>query len=180
MAFVIQEARLGYLPIASVDSGVTPPNQSTAIPSPPMTLGQVVRAVDPTFGEGEFILLPGVASTVVGSLVTYSPTTFATALSPNTASQAQPVAVAMSANVAATTFGWYQIGGLATVKKTAVKVTPGPSKMYQSATTGRVMQTSASAKCILGAAAANLTTVTSTTSTVVVSLDRPHHQGPLT
>jgi hypothetical protein len=78
-------------------------------------------------------------------------------------------------------FGWYQIGGLAVVKKTAVKVDPaGTRRMYQSATTGRLMQTSAAGKNILGLASSNLTTVTATTSTVVCSLDRPHYQGPIT
>ena len=33
-------------------------------------LGTIVRAVDPTYGEAEFIYLKGVASTVVGSGVT--------------------------------------------------------------------------------------------------------------
>ena len=34
-------------------------------------VGTIVRAEDPTYGEGEFIYLIGVASTIVGSLVTY-------------------------------------------------------------------------------------------------------------
>jgi hypothetical protein len=42
-------------------------NGSSAIPTPPLTLGMIVQAVDPTFGTGEFILLAGVASTAVGS-----------------------------------------------------------------------------------------------------------------
>ena len=140
----------------------------------------ICRAFDPTYGEGEFILLVGVASTVIGACVTYSPTTWQTALSPNTANLSQPMAVAMSANLAAS-FGWYQISGLAVVKKTAVKVDPALARrMYQSATTGRLMQTSAAGKNILGLASANLATVTSTTSTVVCSMNRPHFQGPIT
>ena len=180
MAYSFTENRVGLPAVGNIDAGFTPPNSSTAIPTPPATLGMICRAFDPTYGEGEFILLPGVASLTVGNTVTYSPTTYATALSPNTAALAQPVAVAMAANTSATTFSWFQIGGLAVVKKTAVKVTPGPSKMYQSATTGRLMQTSASGKAILGCAAANLATVTSTTSTVVISINRPHFQGPIT
>jgi hypothetical protein len=42
------------------------------------------------------------------------------------------------------------------------------------------MQTSAAGKCILGAARANLTTVTSTTSTVTLLINRPMAQGPIT
>ena len=178
MAFSFTEPRLGLLQVANTDAGITPPNSSTAIPTPPATLGMVCRAFDPTYGEGEFILLLGVASTVVGSLVTYNATTYQTALSPNTANLAQPVAVAMSANTAGL-FGWYQIGGLAVIKKTAVAVNAQVA-IYQSATTGRVMATAASGKQILGARSANLATVASATSTVVVSIDRPHMQGAVT
>jgi len=175
MAFSFTEARVGLPPIANIDAGFAPPNQAAVIPSPPATLGMVCRAVDPTFGEGEFILLVGVASTVVGSLVTYNATTYQTALSPNTANIAGPVAVAMSANLAGT-FGWYQIGGLATVKKTAVVVNPQVA-VFQSATTGRVMSTVASGKQIVGARSANLASVLAATSTVVVEINRPFMQG---
>jgi hypothetical protein len=119
-----------------------------------------------------------VASTVVGSLVTYNTTTYQTALSPNTANLAQPVAVAMSANTAGT-FGWYQIEGLAVVKKTAVAVNAGVA-VYQSATTGRIMPTAASGKQLLGARSANLATIAATVSTVIVSINRPHLQGATT
>ncbi len=38
------------------------------------TLGKRIRAYDPTtYGYGEFVYLKGIASTVVGSLVTYNP-----------------------------------------------------------------------------------------------------------
>ena len=178
MAYSFTENRAGMLQIANTDAGVTMANGTSAIPTPPNTLGQVVRAFDPTYGEGEFIMLVGVAGTVVGSLVTYNATTYQTALSPNTANLAQPVAVAMSANLAAS-FGWYQIGGLAVIKKTAVAVNAGVS-VFQSATTGRIMPTAASGKAILGAKSANLATVASTVSTVIVSINRPHLQGQTT
>ena len=178
MAYSFTENRAGMLQIANTDAGVTMANGTSAIPTPPATLGQVVRAFDPTYGEGEFILLVGVASTVVGSLVTYNTTTYQTALSPNTANLAQPVAVAMSATPAAS-FGWYQIGGLAVIKKTAVAVNAGVS-VFQSATAGRIMATAASGKAILGAKSANLATVASTVSTVIVSINRPHLQGQVT
>lgn len=73
-------------------------------------LGTIVRAVDPAVGEGEFIYLLGVASTAVGSWVTYNADDFSTTLLvPNAIG---PVAVAMSANVASQ-YGWYQISGKA-------------------------------------------------------------------
>ena len=175
MAYSFTENRAGMLQIANTDSGVTMANGTSAIPTPPNTLGQVVRAFDPTYGEGEFIMLVGVASTVVGSLVTYNATTYQTALSANTANQATPVAVAMAANTAGL-FGWYQIGGLAVVKKTAV-ATNAQVAVYQSATVGRVMATPASGKQVLGARSANLANVASTVSTVIVSINRPHLQG---
>ena len=175
MAYSFTENRAGQLQIANTDSGVTMANGSSAIPTPPNTLGQVCRAFDPTYGEGEFIMLVGVASTVVGSLVTYNATTYQTALSANTANQATPVAVAMAANTAGL-FGWYQIGGLAVIKKTAV-ATNAQVAVYQSATVGRIMATAASGKQVLGARSANLATVASTVSTVIVSINRPHLQG---
>lgn len=181
MAYSFTEPRIGLLQIANTDAGITttsPAGVVTTIPTPPATLGMVCRAYDPTFGEGEFICLLGVAATLVGSLVTYNTTTYQTALSPNTANLAQPVAVAMSANLAAT-FGWYQIGGLAVIKKTNTLFTAGVV-VYQSATAGRVMSTSTSGKQMLGARSANLASVTTTTSTITVSLDRPHMQGRVT
>jgi len=143
-------------------------------------LGTIVRARDPVFGDGEFIYLKGIGSTVVGSMVIYKHDTGVTALSPDTAKSGAPVAVAMSACVA-NEFGWYQIGGAAVIKKTAVKVDPAVAlRVFQSATTGRVMQTSATSKQILGATFSTAVTVTSTTSTAVVTLNRPHVQGNIT
>lgn len=176
MAYTIDEPRLGVLQIANTDAGYTTANgTANAIPTPPTVLGTIVRGFDPTYGEGEFICLLGVAGTVIGSLVSYNATTWQTALSANTANLAGSVAVAMSANGAAS-FGWYQIDGMAVIKKTAVKVTPQVA-MYQSATTGRIMATAASGKQILNARSANLTTVTATTSTVIVQINRPFKQG---
>lgn len=165
MAFTPTENTLGIQPIGA---------NSTTQNHP---LGTIIRAYDSTLGGGEFIYLLGVASTVVGNTVNYNATTFQTTLTPNTANNSDPVAVAMSANVAAQ-FGWYQIGGLATVKKTAVKVLAG-AKIYQSGTAGRWMPTSTAGVQVLGARAANLATVTSTTSTVIVLINRPTGQGQI-
>lgn len=182
MAWTFKSTHLGLMPITSTTAAPTVAanmtNSNTPGPagrSTPGRLGAIAMAYDPTYGEGEFIYLLGCANTVAGLLVTYNATTFQTVINPNTANEATPVAVAMSANVAGQ-YGWYQIGGLAVVKKTAVKVTP-QGKIYQSATAGRVMQTSTVGKQILGARGANLTTVTSTTSTVIVLLNRPANQG---
>lgn len=191
MAYVFREPSLGLTPIANTTAApTTTVNSATAAAgtigstrgpagnSTPGRLGAIAKAYDPTFGEGEFIYLLGCANTVVGSVVTYNATTYQTTLSPNTAKNAAPVAVAMSANVASQ-YGWYQISGLAVAKKTAVQVLP-QVKIFQSATAGRVMPTSASGLEILGAKTANLTTVTSTTSTIVLLLNRPAMQGNIT
>lgn len=177
--FTPVENRLGIQPIAftnaassALQSGQTPfANQEHA-------LGTIVRAEDPTFGMGEFIYLLGVANTVAGILVQYDATTYQTTILPSTANLDEPVAVAMSANVAGQ-WGWYQISGLATALKTAVQVTP-QKKVYISGTAGRVFVTSTSGREIMGARTANLTTVTSTTSTVVLLINRPFAQGQIT
>lgn len=176
MAYTFDEPKLGLLQINQIDSGFVPPNQATAIPTPPAVLGMIARAKDPTYGEGEFICLAGVASTVVGSVVVYNTTSYTTTLIPNTAKLAQPVAVAMSANAATTTFGWYQIGGVAVIKKTAVKVLPNVP-LFISSTAGRLSSSTASGKEILGCRSANSTTIASATSTVNAILDRSHAQG---
>lgn len=165
MVFIPNENELGLQPIAVTSTTQNHP------------LGKIIRASDPTLGQGEFIYLLGVASTVVGNVVTYSTTTFQTTLSPNTAQNVNPNAVAMSANVASQ-YGWYQIAGLATVKKTAVQVAPN-AKVFQSGTAGRWMPTSTAGMHIMGARGANLATVTSTTSTWVVLLNRPCQENQL-
>lgn len=76
-------------------------------------LGTRVRAVDTTYGEGEFIYLKGVANTAVGSAVAYNAADFSTTLT--VANDFAPVAFAMAANVA-NSYGWYQIFGLAVGK----------------------------------------------------------------
>ena len=139
-------------------------------------LGKVVRGTDPTYGDGEFVYLLGVGSTVVGSLVNYNATTYQTTLI-TTASKGTgvPVAVAMSANVAAQ-YGWYQVSGNAVMKKTSVAVTPGVA-IYISGTAGRIKVLASSQQQIEGARTANLTTIVTTTSTVVVTISRPQVEG---
>ena len=182
MAYTISNPQIGFTALTDIDSGIIPANNAntgstTTIPKPPMARGMVITAVDPTYGGGEFILLAGAASTVVGSLVTYNSVTYVTTLAPITgANLASPVAVAMSANASSTTWGWYQIGGAAVIKKPAVKALPTNS-IFLSTTAGRVRTSAYSGRQVLGAKTVNSTTVTTTTSTVTVMLDRPHLQG---
>ena len=143
-------------------------------------LGTIVRGWDPTYGEGEFIYLLGVNSTTTGDMVTYNTTTWQTALvtTTNAENKGVPVAVAMSANVGSQ-YGWYQISGNAVMKKTTVAVTP-QVPIFISATAGKFKVLASSGQQILGAMTANLTTVVTTTSTVVVTINRPHSQGQIT
>lgn len=78
-----------------------------------LPLGTRIKAVDSTYGVGEFIYLQGVASTVVGSAVTFNMDDHTTALL--AANAIGPVAFAMSINVASQ-YGWYQIYGKAVGK----------------------------------------------------------------
>lgn len=93
-------------------------------------LGMRARAYDPTYGEGEFIYLPGLAATVVGMAVLYDVYAKTTKLA--TAGDRGPIAIAMSANIA-NQYGWYQVHGAAVVKETGA--TAG-ANVYATATVG--------------------------------------------
>lgn len=103
----IQTSRAGLQPIAETSTTKKVP------------LGTIVTAVhesttgSTTYGSGEFIYLLGVASTAIGSWVTYNLDDGSTALL--AANAIGPVAIAMSANVASQ-YGWYQISGKAVGK----------------------------------------------------------------
>lgn len=166
MAYVPTENRIGLTAFTVIDS-------TSLLP-----IGTIVRGADAASGKGggEFIYLPGVGSTVVGSMVTYDTVNKTTTLLPNTANLGKPVAVAMSANTSTANCSWYQIEGVAVCKKTAVKVNPAV-KVFISGTTGRIMPTAASGKQINGAITVNAATIASATSTVNVLLQRPVAQG---
>lgn len=141
-------------------------------------LGTVVRAWDPVYGEGEFIYLLGVASTVVGSVVTFNGAssgtpTYQTALAPSTAGLAQPLAVAMAANLAGY-YGWYQISGHAVVATNGT-LAAGPGPVYL-AGSGQVTSTQANGKQVLNARN-DTATGTPEANQAVVSINRPFAQG---
>lgn len=140
-------------------------------------LGAIVRGVDPTYGEAEFIYLLGVASTAVGSVVTYDASTYQTVLSAVGGSIPRPVAIAMSACVASE-YGWYQISGVAVVKKQCtVSLAAGAAVGVLS--TGLIAGTG-SGKEIFGAAVAAVASATAGRTTVKVMINRPHKQGRIT
>ena len=175
MAFTIVNPTAGVMPINQTDSGVTQPGASSATPTPPMYPGMIVRAVDPTVGEGEFILLAGVASTAVGSCVVYDSLTFATTLAPAGTNLPRNVAFAMAANTSASTWGWYQISGVAVAKKTSGLAIA--SNAAVGVKTAGLIAATGSGKEVQGA----LTIAKATTATTVrLMVNRPRMQGRIT
>lgn len=141
------------------------------------SVGKIVRATDPTLGGAEFIYLKGIGSTVVGSVVTYDTSTFTTTLSAVGGNIPRPVAIAMSANVASQ-WGWYQISGIAVVKKQCtVSLAAGAAVGVLS--TGLIAGTG-SGKEISGAVVHAVASATAGRTTVQVVVNRPHKQGRVT
>ena len=100
----------------SIESFVVPQGIADTSTSQKVPLGMTVRAKDnatTAYGVGTFIYLKGVASTVLGSVVTYNADDMSTTLA--TANAIGPVATSMSINVASS-FGWYQIHGKGVAK----------------------------------------------------------------
>lgn len=160
--FRISDARIGFQRIADTSTTQLHP------------LGTIVRATDATLGEGEFIYLKGVALTVVGSAVIYNTASYLTTLAPVGANKPQPVAFAMSANVASQ-YGWYQISGNAVAAKTSA-LALASNAAVGILTTGKVAATG-TGKEIQGA----LTVAKATTpTTVTLIINRPHMQGRVT
>lgn len=121
MAYVVDTPIAGHQQIAETSTTQQHP------------LGTIVRAHDATYGAGEFIYLKGVASTAIGSWVTYNNDDFSTTLL--AANAIGPVAVAMSANVASQ-YGWYQISGKAVGKALTGYV--DNALVYATATAGSI------------------------------------------
>lgn len=140
-------------------------------------LGKIVRGKDPIYGEGEFIYLLGVANTIVGSVVTWHPSTFQTTLCAVGGNVPQGVAVALSANVAGQ-WGWYQVGGVAIGAKSAtICLVAGVAVGVL--TTGLFAGT-ASNKEISGAVCAVTASAKTGVVTVPIMLTRPTKQGRVT
>ncbi len=120
MTYRFTEALVGMQPIADTSTTQQHP------------IGMRIKAFDPTYGEGEFIYLKGVASTVIGDLVIYDQ--YANTTTRAVAGSRGPAAVAMSANVASQ-YGWYQIEGSAVIKAGTVVAN---GNVYVTATAGTV------------------------------------------
>ena len=162
MAYGTSDPRIGAQPIANTEVAALHP------------LGTVIRANDPTYGDGEFIYLLGVASTTVGSVVTYDASTYQTVLSAVGGNIPRAVAIAMSANVA-TQYGWYQISGQAVVAKSCT-ISLAAGAAVGVLTTGLIAATG-TGKEINGAVVAAVASATAGRTTVKVMIARPTKQG---
>jgi len=126
MAYSIFNNQIGLPPITDTQLAAEATTDSAK-------LGTIVQAQDDTYGTGEFIYLKGLASTTVGSWVTYNADDYSTTLL--AANAIGPVAVAMSANLAGY-YGWYQISGKAVGKALTGYV--DNALVYATATAGSV------------------------------------------
>ena len=165
MAYGTSDPRIGSQAISTTDTVQNHP------------LGTILRANDPVYGDGEFIYLLGVASTIVGSVVTYDASTYQTVLSAVGGNIPRAVAVSMSANLASS-YGWYQISGQAVVAKTAT-VSLAAGAAVGVLTTGLIAGTG-TGKEITGAVVAAVASNTAGRVTVKVMIARPTKQGRIT
>lgn len=154
MAYVLRNPLIGSQPIADT---------STVQQHP---LGTIASAVDPALGEGEFIYLLGVASTVEGDLVIWNES-YQTVRA--VSASRGPVAVAMSANVASQ-YGWYQVSGLAKVNVLAAFA--ADALVYLTATAGNVDDAVVATQKVDGARS-QTAIGTPTAATAYIQLARP-------
>jgi hypothetical protein len=187
------ENRLGIQPIAFV----TVPNTTLQSGQTPFAnqehpLGTIMRAYDPIYGEGEFIYMQSVASTIVGSWVTYGGygtisgqtgnfAQFQTVLMATTANQDADVAIAMApfpAGSPATAFGWYQISGVAIAGDSAMVNASPPIPVYTTGS-GLVSNTAVAGKQVLNARALTADG-TPSAGLFLCQINRPFLQGQIT
>lgn len=116
-----------------------------------VAIGTVISGYSDTFGEGQFIYLPGVASLAANDLVSYDllpagPTTTRLVAGAGVNNSGRPVAVALVA-VGAGQFGWFQIAGLTVVN--AVGGTAAGAA-FASGTAGQISSSAAAGAQIIG------------------------------
>lgn len=163
MAYAIENDLLGQQKIGTVDTVQE------------FQLGTVVAAVDPVYGGGEFVYLKGVASTVVGSVVTFDQLAGTSTLWAGTANKSYPLAFATAATVA-NTYGWYQVAG-AVVAAISGTVAAGDNAFFQAA--GVVSTTPVAGKQVLGMIATTANGVPAA-GQATYQIQRPVAQGQIT
>ena len=171
--WVSVDLQLGYLPPGITDAGVSI-NGSTVSRYAVGTIAQFRDVGTTQLGTGEFIWLPGVASTIYGSWVSYITSNGvsnagSTTLWAGTAATPFPLAVATVANTSTTTWAWYQISGAA-VCATSGTISAGECAAWQAA--GVVQGTAVSTKNVIGAIAMSANG-TPATNQAIYLLQRP-------
>lgn len=146
-----------------------------------LPIGTIVRGLDPNLGAGEFIYLLGVASTAAGDFVTWNGLTGQTTRWAGTVLLGSPLAVALTANPAAS-YGWYQISGNA-VGSSSGTVAQGDQAYWNAA--AQVKSAVVASKQVVGAVAstANNATVGGValgTGFSVYAINRPVSQPAIT
>jgi hypothetical protein len=131
-------------------------------------LGYRVIAQDPTYGQAEFVYVKGVASCVVGSVLTFNAYSGVTALA--TTRSKGLVGVAVSALVAST-YGFIQVTGAAVAKSLASAVAGATA--YATGTAGSVDDAVVTGDVIYGATYASASDVPSS-GFAVLSLAHPY------
>lgn len=145
------------------------------------SLLKTVRAKHSTYGEAEFIYLKGVASTVIGALVTYDAVGQTALVVANATSDNYPgvdVAVAMSANLA-TGYGWYMRQGYAPAVVKGATVATGVN-LFTSSVAGAVQVATVSGRYIEGIrsySSVNSAATTYDTVTAIVTFPRINPKG---
>lgn len=190
MTYIATTPRIGIVDLTDV---TTRAPGIGALPAPTLEpfLGEIATGYDNSTtiaSGGEFIYLRVPASTAIplGTIVqwTFATTPYTVAALPVLAtSKNTGVSIAVSINAIASNtsvqYAWFQVQGRATALKTAVTVSPDVV-IYASATAGRFKVLTSAGGQIWGARTANIATVTSTTSTVILYLDRAKMEGQVT
>lgn len=164
---------------ATNDLGATSPGNVDTEQRVP--LGTIRKFRDATYGEGEFIYLTGVASTVAGDAVSYNTADWTTTRAAAGAGIPWPIAFATAAVDSTSEYGWYQISGLAIANKT--KTVSMAAGIAVGISTTALISASSSLKELLGAVVAVVASATTTTNSgdkVVLNVSRPRLQGRIT
>jgi hypothetical protein len=169
-----------WKPTGNPSLGLPATNPAAPDPAATVPVGTLAQFYEDVLGTtGEFIYLPGVAALTAGDLVSYDLTPGAQAttrhLNNANSNKGYPVAVAI-APVLAGQFGWFQIGGVATVNATAASAA---GACFATATAGSVNSAADAGDQILNA---RLLTAVGTPSAgkAYVMLNRPCIQSQIT
>lgn len=172
--------QLGYPTPGLIDTGNVPASGTgTAVTKIPIgTISQFRDIGSTQLGMGEFIWLPGVASTIVGSWCSFTTSdgtinTGSTTLWAGTASTPFPLAVATAAVILTTNWGWYQIGGAA-ICATNGTIAAGNAASWQAA--GVVQAATVATKNVDSAIALSANGVPGTNQAIYF-LERPASQS---